>query len=326
MKKLILFILALSFLYSCKEVDPGKQDTESRSEILPISNLKPEVENGYLKFSGVSDFVSILQAKDLAERDKLIGDIEKLNGFTSFKEKSKTETKEFVDESILELRKALNNSEITGILRPKNTLPPLVESLVNEKGLIRLGNSLFQFTSEQVKELKEFTGQSDLIEKLSNSVSDDIVNKILVKKIEKRNLLLPSANARTGPYSESIQGSALYIPFYGTMYVRGYLTCTNVPVGISNNWIIQAESRAYTDANSEVTNIETYMEIFSPTHTVPIPTTVPVTVTVSGRTRLQYTVGTSAWNANFIGNIKYVIVMYPFGVTRYSVGTIDITS
>jgi hypothetical protein len=326
MKRLMLFIFALAFLNSCKEsVDPV-QDPNKSSETGFNGALKPTIENGYLKFADVSDFVSIIQAKKLKERDELILNFEKINGFTSFREKSQADTREVVNESILKLRKALHNPAVTGISRPDENLPPLIESLVNEKGLVRLGNSLFQFTPDKVKELKDFTGQMAQVETLINSESAGISDKLLVKKIEKRSLLPSQANARTGPYAESIQGGALYIPFYGTIYVRGYLTCTNVPVGISNNWIIQAESRAYTDANAEVTNVETYMEITSPTHTAPIPSTIPDTVTVSGRTRLQYVIGASAWNANFIGQIKYVIVMYPFGYTRYSVGYLNITS
>ncbi|MCF0056677.1 hypothetical protein [Dyadobacter sp. CY356] len=319
MKKLVIFCLSLSLFCSCKKDEKvAISDQEIQDKNIPLQEITPTLETDFLKLRNTSELISILQAKNIDERDKVLKAFEDIKGFTSFREKNDVSEKQTIDSSILKLRNTVNNSELSLKQESDEKLPSLIESIVNEKGLVMLGNSLFQFTTEYVKELKNYTGQPDLINRLKNSNKTDIESGIYINKIEKRTLQSFSKNLRVGPYSEYIQGGALYIPFYGSMYVRGYLTCTNVPIGSTNNWIIQAESRAYSDANSELTNAETYMEVTSSTH--------PGSLGTSGKTRLKYVIGTSTTNVNFIGQVKFVLVMYPFGYKKYSVGYINISN
>jgi hypothetical protein len=320
MKKFVVLFVLLVALNSCREGDDFKISSDPTK--VDARLIQPKVEQGYLVFASAEEIMSLLSDSERPEVNEKIENWQKLPGFTSYKEYRIANTEYLVNEEVLALRKALNNRDISIIKQSVKSLPLSIEAFINEKGLVRIGSTLLQFTPDNVKELKNFNGQLDQIVTLITSTEDSPKNNIRFQRIFSGLNKVSDSNARIGPYSVSVVGGPLPIPPVGSMFVHGYLTCYSFPSSTSSTgykWYIDAESRAYSNGGTELTGVQTSIEVTSSTHGGR---------TVTGKTRQQNQILGSRGSDNnndFKGQIKFVITMYPYGYTLHSVGYINIT-
>lgn len=319
MKKLLLAIVFITTFISCREKSLAPDQNPETD--FNLTNVDPKVENGYLAFRSPDELAAVIENMQSSAGHDLLDRVKTKTGFKSYKEYRLENSRTVVNDKVLKMREVMNNPNIAIVKQSVKDLPPTMEPLVNQDGLVRIGSTMLQFTHEYVKELQEFNGTTEQLALLINATPS---NKGAVKFhaiYSDVNKISGYSNSRIGPYSESVIGGPLPIAFVGSVFVYGYLTCYALPTRGGVNWYLDAEARAYTDAEDELTGVQATIQVTSTTHT---------STSVSGTTRHYYQLQSSRGfyndNRDFKGEVKYYITMYPYGYTLYSVGSIYITN
>lgn len=317
MKKLLLAIALITTFISCQEKSLAPDQNPETD--FNLTNVDPKVENGYLAFRSPDELAAVIENMQSPAGRDLLDRVKTKTGFKSYKEHRLENTRTVVDDKVLKMREVLGNPNIAIVKRSVKDLPLAMEPLINQEGLVRVGSTMLQFTHEYVKELQDFNGTAEQLTQLLDATPDKkgaVKFQAIYSDINK---VSGHSNNRIGPYSESVIGGPLPIPLVGSMFVYGYLTCYSLPTRGGYTWYIEAEARAYSDAEDEVTGVQATIEVTSTTHP---------SASVSGTTRHFYLIQgrrTLTENRDFKGQVKYYITMYPYGYTLYSVGSIYIT-